>query len=76
MREMDGLFLDNDGFIYFMADTTGGLGIGAKLCRVADGVVWFWDKQARLERGFRIDMFTENLIEADDEISKTGEVER
>jgi len=75
MKVFGDLVVDDDGYIYFMADTTGGPGIGAKLCRVADGVVWFWDKQARLERGFRIDMFTENLAEADDEISKTGEAE-
>jgi len=75
MRAIGDLVVDGEGCVYFAVDTSGGVRAGAKLCRIADGVVWFWDKQARLERGFRIDMFADNLARASDAISRTGEAE-
>ena len=75
MREIGNLLLDDNGYVYFMADTTNGPMAGARLCRVADGVVWFWDKRLRLERGLRIDMFIEDLVRAN-EVSKPSKTKR
>ena len=77
MRVVGDLAVDEEGYMYFRITTTQGWTPGRnKLCRVAGGMVYFWDDYIGIERGFPIGEFVECLHEVDSEISGTGEAER